>query len=112
VIWIGDYADPLTFLQMWTSESNLNDAQFSDVGFDRLVTDSFSKEGSRRYQQLAEAEEMLLSQAVVLPINHAPAFNLIDLDRIEGWFPNVLNIHPFKYIRFRTLRLPPGIARL
>ena len=49
---------------------------------------------------------------VVLPISHAPAFNLVDLDRIEGWFPNVLNIHPFKHLRFRELRVPPGVAEL
>ncbi|GAH62874.1 unnamed protein product, partial [marine sediment metagenome] len=56
VIWIGDYADPLTFLQMWTGESNLNDARFSDHEFDRLIDESFSKEGVSRYEQLGMAE--------------------------------------------------------
>ena len=110
VTWIGDYADPLTFLQMWTTGSNLNDARYSDPEFDGLVEASFSKEGDARYRTLSQAEEVLLGKAVVLPINHAPAFNLIDLDRIEGSYPNLLNIHPFKYIRFHRLRLPPGIA--
>jgi oligopeptide transport system substrate-binding protein len=112
VTWIGDYADPLTFLQMWTEGSNLNDARFTDPEFDALIEGSFSLEGEERYTQLAQAEEILLSTAVVLPISHAPAFNLVDLDRIEGWFPNVLNIHPFKYLRFRELRVPPGVAGL
>ena len=112
VTWIGDYADPLTFLQMWTKDSNLNDARFADADFDALIEESFSLEGETRYAQLAEAETILLSTAVVLPISHAPAFNLVDLERIEGWFPNVLNIHPFKYLRFRELRVPPGVASL
>jgi oligopeptide transport system substrate-binding protein len=112
VTWIGDYADPLTFLQMWTADSNLNDARFSDPKFDSIIEESFSMEGEERYKQLARAEEVLLSTAVVLPVSHAPAFNLVDLDRIEGWFPNVLNIHPFKYLRFRELRVPPGVAGL
>jgi len=110
VTWIGDYADPLTFLQMWTKDSNLNDARFADAQFDALIEESFSLEGETRYSQLAEAETILLSTAVVLPISHTPAFNLVDLERIEGWFPNVLNIHPFKYLRFRQLRVPPGVA--
>jgi oligopeptide transport system substrate-binding protein len=110
--WIGDYADPLTFLQMWTTESNLNDAHFNDPEFDGLLDSCLGLEGEARYQGLAKSEELLLQKAVVLPISHTPAFNLIDLDRVEGWFPNVLDIHPFKYLRFKALRLPPGVARL
>jgi oligopeptide transport system substrate-binding protein len=110
--WIGDYADPLTFLQMWTSDSNLNDARFTNDEFDSLIEQSFGEEGQQRYETLGESEGVLLQKAVVLPISHTPAFNLIDLDRVEGWFPNVLNIHPLKYLRFRALRLPPGVAGL
>ena len=112
VTWIGDYADPLTFLQMWTEGSNLNDARYADAGFDALIQGSFAQDGQERYEQLAQAERMLLSTAVVLPISHAPAFNLVDLDRIEGWYPNPLNIHPFKYLRLKELRVPPGVASL
>jgi len=110
--WIGDYADPLTFLQMWTTNSNLNDARFADEQFDSLIEQSFGQEGRERYETLGESEGVLLQKAVVLPISHTPAFNLIDLDKVEGWFPNVLNIHPLKYLRFRALRLPPGVVRL
>ena len=38
--WIGDYADPLTFLQLWTSGSNLNDARFSDKEYDTAVNEA------------------------------------------------------------------------
>ncbi len=110
VTWIGDYPDPLTFLQMWVTGSNLNDARYADPEFDRLIDESLGQEDPQRYQTLSKAESLLLSGAVVLPISHAPAFALIDLDRVEGWFPNVLNIHPFKYLRFRTERVPPGVA--
>jgi len=110
--WIGDYADPLTFLQMWTADSNLNDARFAAEQFDELIEKSFSLEGRERYQVLGDSEQILLQKAVVLPISHTPAFNLIDLDRVEGWFPNVLNIHPLKYLRFRSLSVPPGVVRL
>jgi peptide/nickel transport system substrate-binding protein/oligopeptide transport system substrate-binding protein len=110
VTWIGDYPDPLTFLQMWVTGSNLNDARFVSPGFDELIDLSLGQEDQMRYQTLGKAEAMLLSEAVVLPISHAPAFALIDLERVEGWFPNVLNIHPFKYLRFRIARVPPGVA--
>jgi peptide/nickel transport system substrate-binding protein/oligopeptide transport system substrate-binding protein len=109
--WIGDYADPLTFLQMWTADSNLNDARFADEQFDSLIDRSFGEEGRQRYETLGESEGLLLEKAVVLPISHTPAFNLIDLDRVEGWFPNVLNIHPLKYLRFRSVSMPPSVVK-
>jgi peptide/nickel transport system substrate-binding protein/oligopeptide transport system substrate-binding protein len=110
VTWIGDYPDPFTFLQMWTSDSNLNDARFADRKFDELLDSSVSQEDEQRYPTLGQAESILLEGAVVLPVSHSAAFALIDLDRVEGWFPNVLNIHPFKYLRFHAARVPPGVA--
>jgi peptide/nickel transport system substrate-binding protein/oligopeptide transport system substrate-binding protein len=38
------------------------------------------------------------------------ALNIIDLNEIEGWYPNVLDIHPFKYMGFRVRRPLPGVA--
>jgi hypothetical protein len=40
---------------------------------------------------------LLLYIGNVLPISHNPAVNIIDLAEIDGWYPNVLDIHPFKY---------------
>lgn len=110
--WIGDFADPLTFLQMWTSGSNLNDAGFRNEEYDQLIRDSMSQSGPQRYQTLADAEALLLNDAVVLPISHSPALNLIDTDRISGWYPNPLDIHPFKHLGFRTPAPPPNVAAL
>jgi peptide/nickel transport system substrate-binding protein/oligopeptide transport system substrate-binding protein len=110
ISWIGDFADPLTFLQMWTSESNLNDSGFASSEFDELIRDSMGQTANRRYQTLADAEQMLLDSAVVLPVSHAPAINLLDLNRVEGWFPNALDIHPYKYLEFAGRRPLPGTA--
>jgi peptide/nickel transport system substrate-binding protein/oligopeptide transport system substrate-binding protein len=110
--WIGDYADPLTFLQLWTSESNLNDARYADREFDRMITASMGEPDAERYRSLGKAEEYLLSGAVVMPVSYTPAFNCIDLTVVDGWYPNPLDIHPFRWIRFAEPELPPGIVRL
>ncbi|MFP4302160.1 MAG: peptide ABC transporter substrate-binding protein [Spirochaetaceae bacterium] len=110
VSWIADFADPLSFLQMWTSASNLNNAGFSNEEFDSLIRASFDQTGNTRYETLAEAERILLATGVVLPISHSPAINLVDANEIEGWYPNPLDIHPFKYIRFREYAPIPGVA--
>jgi oligopeptide transport system substrate-binding protein len=109
--WIGDYADPLTFLQLWTTDSNLNDARFSDSEYDAAVNDAISiQDTTERYKKMAQAEEMLLSKAAVLPLSHTPAVHLIDLQRVDGWYPNILDIHPFKFIGFKGRKAPQGVA--
>ena len=109
--WIGDFADPLAFLQMWTSDSNLNDAGFADSSYDGLVADASAKEGSARLQALAEAETMLLGGAAVLPIYHSIAVNVVDTSFVQGWYANALDIHPFKYLAFGERKLRPNVAK-
>ncbi len=112
ISWIGDYADPMTFLDLWNSQSSLNRSQFADKDYDSLLNDSNSQQGAQRYKTLSKAEELLLQGGAVLPINHSPAFNVIDLKRIDGWFENPLNIHPFKYLQFKALKPPRNVASL
>ncbi|MDA3955357.1 peptide ABC transporter substrate-binding protein [Oceanispirochaeta sp.] len=105
ITWIGDYADPMTFLQMWQEGSSLNDASFSSEEYNRLLEEAV---GEDRYEKMGEAEKLLLMTAQILPISHSPALNLIDLRFIDGWYPNVLDIHPFKYMGFKNSFVIPG----
>jgi len=102
ISWIGDYADPLTFLSMWTSGSSLNDPGYSNEEYDRLIRESMSQDLENRYKLLAEAENLLLDSGVLLPIGHSPAVNLVDQRFITGWYENVLDIHPFKGLDIRV----------
>lgn len=108
--WIGDYADPLTFLQMWTGGSNLNDAGYASKTYDGLIHAAMGEPGRVRYQTLSRAESILLKDAVVLPVEHYPAFNVIDPALVKGWYPNPLDLHPFKYIVVGKPELPPFLA--
>ena len=38
------------------------------------------------------------------------AFNLVSRGRLDGWYPNALDIHPFRFIRFKRLEGPRGVA--
>ncbi|MDR1107851.1 MAG: peptide ABC transporter substrate-binding protein [Spirochaetaceae bacterium] len=108
--WIGDFADPYTFFQMWRRDSNLNDAQHNDADYENLMEESMAEDGEKRWQILARAEELLLERGTVLPIFYSPALNVVDMDELDGWFPNALDIHPFKYLSFKASRPLPGIA--
>jgi len=107
--WIGDYADPMTFLEMWLKTSSLNDAHFDNREYDEKIKES-SGELENRYRLMSEAESILLESAQVMPLGHSPALNIIDLRFIEGWYPNVLDIHPFKYLNFKSDFQIPGVV--
>ncbi|HUX41279.1 MAG TPA: peptide ABC transporter substrate-binding protein [Rectinemataceae bacterium] len=108
--WIGDFADPLAFLQMWESDSNLNDAKYHDPEYDSLLAASSSLEGEKRFSALAKAETRLLTGAACLPLHYSIALNVIDTDTIGGWHENALDIHPFKSISIGEARIRPGVV--
>jgi len=110
VSWIGDFADPYTFLQMWQRDSNLNDAWHDDDDFEKLMERSMGEEGETRFKTLSEAEQLLIERGAVLPLCNSPALNIVDTDELEGWFINALDIHPFKYLRFDVIKPLPGVA--
>ncbi|MDR0409536.1 MAG: peptide ABC transporter substrate-binding protein [Spirochaetaceae bacterium] len=108
--WIGDFADPYTFLQMWRRDSNLNDAHYDDPDYEKLINRSMGEDGEKRWKTLSEAEELLLSRATVLPVSYSLALNIVDKSEVGGWFSNVLDIHPLKYLSFKAFKPLPGVV--
>ena len=108
--WVGDFADPLTFLQMWVGSSNLNEAIFQDSRYDRAVNKAIYLESSKRMEILARAESILIKEAVILPINNQVALNLVNKAAILGWHPNLLDIHPFRFLGIKSSSEPVEIA--
>ena len=104
--WIGDYPDPLTFLQMWVSDSNLNKGKYSNQKYDSMIETAIAARGIDRYNQLSKAEELILDESAIIPYKHEPALNAVHIDTLQYWMFNPLDIHPFKYLRYY---LPPLI---
>lgn len=96
--WIGDYNDPLAFLELFRSDSTLNVAKWQNKQFDIYLSDAALFSGSRHLESLAQAEQLLLDSAVIIPIQHPVSLNVIDLDAIGGWNLNAFDIHPLKYL--------------
>ncbi|CAD7839441.1 Oligopeptide ABC transporter, periplasmic oligopeptide-binding protein OppA (TC 3.A.1.5.1) [Olavius algarvensis spirochete endosymbiont] len=109
--WTGDYADPHTFLGMWNSQSSFNESGFSNPEYDALLNEAATLPFLQRFEKLREAESLLLFSCQVIPIEHYPAVNLIDRRFVEGWFPNALDIHPFKHLSPRLGFDIPGVAK-
>ena len=110
ISWIGDYLDPLAFLELWKSDSKLNQARYNSAEYDDLLYRAARAERGERLDLLNSAEELILDEAVLLPVSHSLALNIIDTERIHGWFRNVLDIHPFKHMAFARGLLIPNVV--
>jgi len=109
--WIGDFADPEAFLQMWTSGAPLNIAGYDDPVYMDYMNQSYSASDDARMSLLSKAETELLQGAACLPIYHNFAASIIDTDYILGWYQNALDVHPYKYLRFGTPSVNPNVVR-
>lgn len=96
--WIGDFADPLAFLELFHGDSTLNDSGWKNEEFDSLIDQAALVSDIERYQLLGKAEEILLDSCMVMPINHPVSFNLIDTKEVGGWTPNAFDFHSLKYL--------------
>lgn len=100
--WIGDFADPMSFLELFRGGSSLNETKWHNEDYDRLIAEGNKiLNQEKRYEKLAEAEQLLLDNGVILPISHTVSFNVIDYTVLSGWDDNALDIHPFKYLYFK-----------
>jgi len=99
ITWIADYLDPEAFLSLFRSDSSYNLANYSNPQYDNLLVRAALSED--RNLLLLEAEQMLLDSGTVIPVSTAVSTNFVRNDIIDGWYPNLLDIHPFKNLGFR-----------
>ena len=67
--WIGDYNDPMTFLDMWTTESSQNTTNWSSEEYDKLIEKAQTTTGDERMNAMLEAEKILVEEMPVAPYN-------------------------------------------
>ena len=96
--WIGDYNDPNTFLELWLSDSGLNDTGFDDPKFDSLMKQaSLEQDFDKRKLLLAEAEQIFLDANAVAPIYHYVTKRMVK-PYVKGWHGNVMDHVRSQYI--------------
>jgi oligopeptide transport system substrate-binding protein len=98
--WIGDYLDPNTFLDLWTSENGNNRTGFADPEYDALIDRAArTLDPGERMRLLRRAEEWILNdEMIVMPIYYYVVMNLYDERDFAGLTPNILNIMNLKAI--------------
>lgn len=111
--WIGDFADPLAFLELFEGGSTLNASRWHDDEFDKYISDAARYSDEERTRLLSKAEQLLMDSAVVLPISHPVSLNVLSIAEVGGWSANAFDIHPFKML-YRKKAVPslPNLVRL
>ena len=67
--WIPEYADPATYLELWTSDSSYNCASYSSEEYDECFqTANRQMDPQSRMSLLAQAETILLEDAALIPL--------------------------------------------
>ena len=87
--WIGDYEDPMTFLDLWLSYSGNNDAQWKVTAFDDLIEASKLAGGADRDKLLYEAEQMIMDDLIVMPIYYYTNPIMVK-EHVQNWYLSTL----------------------
>lgn len=96
--WIGDYHSPKTFLDLWSTGDPDNFSDWSSERYDELIEQARrTADPEKRAARYREAEELLLEEAVAIPVYFYSLYGLISED-FEGLEPHSKDLYLIKYI--------------
>ena len=101
-VWIADFIDPSSFLDIWRSDSGNNHTGWENETYDRLLHQaSRTRDPAARFELLRRAETLLLTEAPFVPIY---SFNHVYLlhPSVQGWHPTLLDHHPYKHVSLQS----------
>ncbi len=99
--WIGDYNDPLTFLEMYVTGGGNNDTGFSNKQYDDLVAKAkLEMDAKKRGEIFNQIEAILMDELPVVPIYIYTRTYLIRPE-VAGWYPNIMDFHPLKFVSIK-----------
>lgn len=96
--WVGDYADPLTFLGLMRSTDGNNNTGWKNAHYDGLLNQSsLEADQSKRFALLQEAEGYMLNEMPIIPIYWYVHFYLARPE-VRGLHPSVMEHRSYKTI--------------
>ena len=114
--WLGDYNDPISFLDMWITSSGNNDCQFgkgahaSYAGYDgKTWADSYDKiigevktstDATKRFELMHDAEDILMETGAICPIYYYTDIFMCS-ESIDGFFASPLG---YKYFMYASIK--------
>lgn len=97
-VWIADYIDPTSFLDVFRSDSGNNYTGWANADYNRLLFEADrTTDPAARFALLQNAEAMLLEAAPIIPLYSFTHVFAID-PAVRGWHPTILDHHPYKHV--------------
>ncbi|MEH7385518.1 peptide ABC transporter substrate-binding protein [Bacillus sp. JJ1521] len=67
--WVGDYVDPMTFMDLWVTDGPYNDANWGNPEYDKLVNLAKTTMNQEdRMKAMHDAEKILMDEMPVIPV--------------------------------------------
>ncbi|OON45777.1 peptide ABC transporter substrate-binding protein [Bacillus anthracis] len=85
--WSPDYADPMTYLDMFESKHSHNQMSFSDQKYDEIIKKAGGElmtDAKKRWEELGKAEELLLEEDVALVPLYQSARSYVMKPHVKG----------------------------
>jgi oligopeptide transport system substrate-binding protein len=96
--WVGDYMDPYSFLDLFTTRTGDNGTGWYDQKYvDTLHRANRQTDPAKRYALMAQAEKMLLDAQPVIPLATSST-NWMKKPYVKGMYPNPVTIHAWKFV--------------
>jgi oligopeptide transport system substrate-binding protein len=96
--WVGDYIDPYTFLDLFSTEAGDNGTGWSDPKYVAMLSDANSQtDPLKRYQLLARAEAFMLDAQPVIPL-YTAGTDWLKKPYVKGLYANPITLHSWKYV--------------
>lgn len=95
--WTGDYNDPLTILQIMTSDSDINYGGFSNERYDYLINFATTSTNEKdRMEALKEAESILFEEVPIIPFIYRTDFLVVN-PKLKNYIDEPLGRYKFNY---------------
>lgn len=95
--WTGDYNDPLTILQIMTSDSDINYSGFSNERYDYLINFATTSTNEKdRMEALKEAEAILFEEMPIIPFIYRTDFLVVN-PKLKNYIDDPLGRYRFNY---------------
>jgi len=89
--WMGDYPDPATFLELFTSTSGNNHTGYASANYDKLFERSSGEvDHDKRLKILEATEKLLLEDLPILPMFYYTNFGFVRPE-VLGFTPNLVD---------------------
>ena len=96
--WSADYMDPFTFLGIFYTPAGNNGSGWWDPKYVALLDEANrTVDPQKRYQLLAQAEQLLLDAQPVIPLVVATT-RWMKKPYVKGMYPNAGTLHAWKYV--------------